>query len=79
MIVNKNINNTEHNYQAIVGEEAIKQLVTTLLNEKEICIDTETTGIDANNVSLVGLSFSYKAHEGYYVPVANDEAGVRGR
>ena len=78
LIVNKNINNTKHNYQAVVGEEAIKKLVTTLLNEKEICIDTETTGIDANNVSLVGLSFSYKAHEGYYVPVANDEAGVNG-
>ncbi len=78
IIVNKNINNTEHKYEAIVGEEAIKQLVTSLLNEKEICIDTETTGIDANNVSLVGLSFAYKEHEGYYIPVANDENGVNG-
>ena len=78
LIVNKNINNTEHKYEAIIGEEAIKKLVTKLLNEKEICIDTETTGIDANNVSLVGLSFSFKEHEGYYVPVANDEKGNNG-
>ena len=78
LIVNKNINNTEHKYEAIVGEEAIKKLVKELLKEKEICIDTETTGIDANNVSLVGLSFSFKEHEGYYVPVANDEKDVNG-
>jgi DNA polymerase-1 len=78
LIVNKNINNTDHKYEAVVGDDAIKKLVSNLLNEKEICVDTETTGIDANNVSLVGLSFSYKEHEGYYVPVANDEAGVNG-
>ena len=69
LIVNKNINNTEHRYLSIVGEEAIKKLVKDLEKEKEICIDTETTGIDANNVALVGLSFSIKEHEGYYVPV----------
>ncbi len=31
--------------------------------------DTETTGIDANNADLVGLSFSWKPGEAYYVPV----------
>ena len=76
LIVNKNINNTVHNYIAVVGDEAIKNLVTNLLKEPEICIDTETTGIDANNVTLVGLSFSIKEHEGYYVPVSNEATGV---
>jgi DNA polymerase-1 len=61
-----------------VGDAAIEQLVKTLLEEKEICIDTETTGIDANNVELVGLSFSFKEHTGYYVPVANDGEGKDG-
>jgi DNA polymerase-1 len=72
LIVNKNIDNTEHNYISVVGDNAIIELIKTLSGEKEICIDTETTGIDANNVQLVGLSFSIKEHEGYYVPVAND-------
>jgi hypothetical protein len=58
LVVNKNIENTPHQYEAVVGDAAIEQLVKTLLEEKEICIDTETTGIDANNVELVGLSFS---------------------
>ena len=78
LVVNKNINNTNHQYVSVVGEEAIKELVVTLMKEKEICIDTETTGIDANNVQLVGLSFSIKEHEGFYVPVANDGEGADG-
>jgi DNA polymerase-1 len=78
LIVNKNISNTEHKYISIVGEEAIKKLVAELEKVAEICIDTETTGIDANNVELVGLSFSTKEHEGYYVPVANDGDGDNG-
>ena len=78
LIVNKNISNTEHKYVSVVGEEAIKKLVAELEKETEICIDTETTGIDANNVELVGLSFSIKEHEGYYVPVANDGDGDNG-
>ncbi len=43
-------------------------LITQLLGEKEISFDTETTGIDANNAELVGLSFSWKPGEAYYVP-----------
>jgi len=78
IVVNKNIANTPHQYEAVVGDAAIQDLVNTLLQQKEICIDTETTGIDANNVELVGLSFSFKEHTGYYVPVANDGEGKDG-
>ena len=72
LVVNKNINNTEHDYKSVVGDKEIVELVKTLLQQNEICIDTETTGVDANNVSLVGLSFSYKEHEGYFLPIEND-------
>jgi len=78
LVVNKNIKNTDHHYESVVGDEAIEKLVKTLLQQNEICIDTETTGIDANNVELVGLSFSYKAHEGFYIPIANDGDGKEG-
>jgi DNA polymerase-1 len=72
LVVNKNSGNTAHNYKAVVGKEAIQALVKDLLLQKEVCIDTETTGINANNVELVGLSFSYKEHEGFYVPIENE-------
>ena len=73
LIVNKNIGNTQHHYECIMGDEAIDKLMTTLLQQAEVCIDTETTSIDANNAELVGLSFSYKIHEGFYLPVTNSD------
>lgn len=68
LIASKNINNVSHTYTAVVEEEEVKKLVSSLLKQKEICFDTETTSIDANDAELVGMSFSYKAGEAYYVP-----------
>jgi DNA polymerase-1 len=78
LIANKNIENTPHVYETIVGDQAIESFIKTISAKKEICIDTETTGIDANNVQLVGLSFSNTTHSGYYLPVANDGDGPDG-
>ena len=72
LVVNKNSANTPHSYKAIEGKENILAFVKELSAQKEICIDTETTGINANDVELVGLSFSYKEHEGFYIPIANE-------
>jgi DNA polymerase-1 len=78
LIANKNIANTPHQYETIVGDQAIADFIKKISAKKEICIDTETTGIDANNVQLVGLSFSNTTHTGYYIPVANDGDGADG-
>jgi len=78
LIANKNIENTPHEYEMIVGDEAIANFIKRISDKKEICIDTETTGIDANNVQLVGLSFSNTVHTGFYLPVANDGDGADG-
>ena len=78
LIANKNIENTPHTYETIVGDQAIEDFIKKIIVKKEICIDTETTGIDANNVQLVGLSFSNTTHTGYYLPVTNDGDGADG-
>lgn len=70
---NKNINNTPHRYEAIEDDDAIKNLITELKQYNEICFDTETTGIDANDAELVGLSFSVIPGEAYYVPCPADQ------
>ncbi len=77
LVAEKNINNTPHNYHLIQGDADIQELVTTLLQQPEICFDTETTGTDANNVELVGLSFSFKAGQGYYVPCSTNQSEVK--
>ncbi len=68
LTADKNIQNTPHNYMVVEGEEKIKELVDELMAIEEISFDTETTGTYAHDVELVGLSFSYKQGEGYYIP-----------
>ncbi len=63
----KNIHNTPHDYTLVQTDKEIKDLVKYLSGSAEICFDTETTGIDANDAELVGLSFSIKPGEGFYV------------
>jgi DNA polymerase I len=69
----KNINNTPHKYEVVEDDAAIKKLVTELKKHNEICFDTETTGIDANDAELVGLSFSINPTEAWYVPCPADQ------
>ncbi len=64
----KNIHNSTHDYEAVEGDKAIQQLLAVLMKQPEICFDTETTGIDANDVEIVGMSFSCEAGKAYYVP-----------
>ncbi len=67
-IASNNINNTAHEYIAVTAKDELQQLVDELSGQKEICFDTETTGIDANDCELVGMSFSYQPHKAWYVP-----------
>lgn len=68
----KNIENTAHAYHLVDDDAKRKELIQKLGNQKSICFDTETTGIDANNAELVGLSFSYEKGTAYYIPVPAD-------
>ncbi|MEY4902868.1 MAG: hypothetical protein RLZZ292_683, partial [Bacteroidota bacterium] len=72
-IATKNIDNTPHIYHLVETKEERAALILQLLAQSEISFDTETTGIDANDAELVGLSFSFKEHEGYYIPVPADQ------
>ncbi len=73
LLAEKNIHNTPHTYHLVEGTKAITELVQTLTKENEISFDSETTGVDANEAALVGLSFSFRPHEGYYVPLPPEE------
>ncbi|SJZ65488.1 DNA polymerase I [Sediminibacterium ginsengisoli] len=77
LFAEKNITNTPHQYHLADTTESIQSLVSLLMQQKEICFDTETTGTDANNVSLVGLSFSIAPAEGYYIPCPPDDAATK--
>lgn len=72
----KDITNTEHRYTLCNDDKSIDQLIRDLLKQKLICFDTETTGVDANEAELVGMSFSWEAGSGYYVPVPADRSSA---
>ncbi|MEX1203394.1 MAG: DNA polymerase I [Ferruginibacter sp.] len=68
IVVDKNIHNTPHQYSLVSNDADMQALLTLLHNNAEICFDTETTNIDPNLAELVGISFSVKTGEGFYVP-----------
>lgn len=73
----KNISNTEHNYQLADTIEKRASLVRLLNEHSSFCFDTETTGLDANNCELVGLSFSVAKGEAWYVPLPANQSECR--
>lgn len=71
----KTAENTPHDYQLITPEDpALPALIERLSKSQEICFDTETTSIDANQAELVGMSFSIEKGKAYYVtaPVTHE-------
>ena len=72
-VAEKNIENVEHQYHLVDTKEKRAELIELLSKEKSICFDTETTGLDANEAELVGISFSIKKNEGYYIPIPADQ------
>lgn len=67
------IQTVDHEYRLLTTRDEIRNFVEDALKQNEICIDTETTSIDARSAELVGISFSWQPHSGYYIAF-NDEA-----
>ena len=68
---------THHEYKLVEKEDEIKQLCDYFLTKEIISLDTETTSLSAIDAELVGLSFSVKENEAFYVPVPADQGEAR--
>ncbi|WP_177731562.1 DNA polymerase I [Flavobacterium inviolabile] len=67
------LENTSHNYQIVQGDLGIKLMLQNLLQQSEVCFDTETTGLDALHAELVGIAFSFEKGKGFYVPFPENQ------
>ncbi|MBK9524464.1 MAG: DNA polymerase I [Bacteroidetes bacterium] len=67
--IHQTIADVPHTYHLTDTPAKRAELLKQLTAQKQFCFDTETTGLDAYKSELVGMSFSWAAHEGYYVPV----------
>ena len=53
--------------------ESISNLISILQASDEFCFDSETTDLNTINAELVGLSFSIKENQAYYIPVSSNQ------
>ena len=68
----KTIATEKPSYHLITQPEERKELLEILLKQTQVCFDTETNSINSLHADLVGMSFSCKAREGFYVAVPNN-------
>lgn len=70
--------NKKIDFKATLIDDAkeLKRVLSTLKEDTIVAFDTETTGLDYENDSLVGFSFCFNEDEAYYVPIAHFYLGV---
>ncbi len=71
----KTVADVPHEYILVNSDAEISQLIEILSAQKEICFDSETTGIDSHIAEAIGLSFSFQAHKAWYVHLPEGEEG----
>jgi DNA polymerase-1 len=73
----RTIADTPHNYMLVADYDAIDSLVAKLAaHQGDIAFDTETTGLDANEADLIGMSFCIAPGEAWYVFIPAERQGA---
>ncbi len=62
---------SEKIYQLITTTKELEKLANVLENKKIFAIDTETTSKHPTKAKLVGISFSFRENQGFYIPIGH--------
>ncbi|MEZ4857605.1 MAG: DNA polymerase I [Flavobacteriaceae bacterium] len=62
-----------HLYQTVQPGLGTKLFIQNLLNQKSVCFDTETTGLNPLTAQLVGIAFSWETGSGFYLPFPEEK------
>ena len=68
----KTIKEIPHQYQLLTTQAEVEALLPELLEQKEVCFDTETTSLNELEAQIVGLALSWEVHKGYYILFPED-------
>ena len=60
-------------YRAVTKTNELEKLAKVLCNKELFAIDTETTSKDPINASLVGISFSFRENQSFYIPIGHQD------
>ena len=66
----------ETRYETILDQARFDAWLEKLRQAELFAFDTETTGLDAHQAQLVGLSFAVEPHEAAYIPLTHSYMGV---
>lgn len=66
-------NKSYFDYQLIDNEKKRRKIIDLFITKDFISLDTETTGTDPISAKLVGLSFSVKENQAFYVPIPQND------
>lgn len=64
------IRDVDHTYHLADTPELQARLFADLAQQTSFCFDIETTSLDRFDARLLGIAFSWKDHEGWYLPYA---------
>ncbi len=62
---------SEKIYKLITTTRELEKLAHVLENKKIFAIDTETTSKHPTKANLVGISFSFRENQGFYIPIGH--------
>jgi len=65
------IHDVDHTYHLANTPELQLRLFRELAAQKSFCFDIETTSLDRFTARLLGVAFSWKAHEAWYLPITD--------
>ncbi len=75
---NKSFQKSLVQYHLINTTQGYNLLKKKLLAQEAIVLDTETTGLNPYQASLVGIALAYKAYEAYYIPIPENKIQAQG-
>ena len=67
----------DYSYKLIETEKDMDDFLAYFMTRKVFSLDTETTGTDPITAKLVGMSFSCKENEAFYIPVPQDDSKAK--
>ncbi len=71
----QDIRSTPHAYVIVKTIGGVRELSKLLKTTSEFCLDTETTGTDANLAEIIGISFCVNPFEAFYIPIRLPDIG----
>ena len=63
-------------YKCITTKKDLKKVIKEASKSDTVAIDTETTGLDYIDSELVGISISFNAGEGFYIPIKHNDESI---